>query len=158
MYQYSILVKQYSLSKNEYDFWKNLKKINDSGGDIFALQPFPVSGNIHNLNDPKEKVLGYFRVSAVKQKRMNISFNEIARLKLPIYYNTTCERIEQSPSSTFDQLYALYCINSDYSFVEPLYNPDTGQLKSLVFARPECADCELSGSSTKPDFWPEEDK
>jgi hypothetical protein len=152
MLQYSILVKQYSVSKSEYKFWKDLKKVNDSGGDIFASQPFSIVSNIHNLNDPKEKVLGYFRVSAVKKKRLNISFSEIVRLNLPFYYNTGCIRFEEAAVSSFDKLYQIYCINSDYAFVEPLYNGDTGKLESLVFARPECADCELTGTSIEPDL------
>ena len=53
----------------------------------------------------------------------------------------------------FDDIYAMYCINSDYSFIEPEYNSETGKLEFLVFARPECANCELTGTSTKPDFW-----
>ena len=42
--EYSILVKQYSVSKSEFDFWDNLNKINDKrSGDIFEYQPYPVS-------------------------------------------------------------------------------------------------------------------
>ena len=60
MLQYSILVKQYSISSREYDFWNNMKQVNESGGDIFAKQPFSVTSNIHNINNPKERVLGLF--------------------------------------------------------------------------------------------------
>jgi hypothetical protein len=98
-------------------------------------------------------VLGYFQVSAIKQRRISISFSDIVRLGLPFFHNTGCERFEEAAASSFDKLYALYCITSDYDFIEPIYNQDTGQLQSLVFARPECADCELTGTSVKPDFW-----
>ena len=77
MLQYSILVKQYSISKSEFDFWDNLKKINDKSGDIFEYQPYPVNSNIHNVNNTKDRVLGYFQVSAVKQKRKNILYSDI---------------------------------------------------------------------------------
>jgi hypothetical protein len=159
--EYSILVKQYSVSKNEYDFWNNLKQVNESGGDIFASQPFPVISNIHNINNPKEQVLGYFQVSAVNQKRKNIPFSEIVGMNLP-YYNYPCERIEAKPSDyqaalgpliTWDFVYALFCVTSDYYFVAPEYFNGTNNLEKMVFARPECADCELSGTITKPDFW-----
>ena len=160
--QYSIMVRQYSISKNEYDFWDNLKNVNETGSDIFATQPFPVISNVHNINNPQEKVLGYFQVSAVKQKRKNIALSEIVKLNLP-YYNDPCERIELAPEDvpmpifapplTWDDLYRIFCITSDYYFVEPKYNQITNELIKMVFSRPECADCEITGSLEKPDFW-----
>ncbi len=160
--QYSILVKQYSISKKEYDFWNNLKQINESGGDIFAKQPFTVISNIHNTNNSNERVLGYFQVSAVKQKRKNISFSEILKWNLQ-FYRYPCERIEKEPKdypssfgqppTTWDQVYSIFCITSDYYFVEPRYISGTSKLEKLIFARPECANCELTGTQKKPDFW-----
>jgi hypothetical protein len=160
--QYSILVRQYSISKKEYDFWNNIKHINENGGDIFSTQPFPVISNIHNVNNPDEQVLGYFQVSAVNQKRKNINFSDIVKLNLP-YFNYPCVRIEMDPQSyprspfapplTWDDIYAMYCLTSDYYFVEPRYKTGSTQLEKLVFTRPECADCEFTGTSVKPDFW-----
>jgi hypothetical protein len=156
MIKYSILVNQYSISKKEYDFWDNMKRTDESGSDIFASQPISVLSNIHNINDPKERVLGYFQVSALKQKRIFITVNALYRLNLTYYHYPECKRIEDGPEISkmkFDDIYTMYCINSDYSFIEPEYNPETGQLQFLVFARPECANCELTGTSIKPDFW-----
>jgi hypothetical protein len=34
-----------------------------------------------------------------------------------------------------------------------MYDPETFMLDKLVFAKPECANCELTGTSAKPDFW-----
>ena len=160
--QYSILVKQYSISKKEFDFWNNLKQVNVAGGDIFAKQPFTVISNIHNVINPKERVLGYFQVSAVKQKRSYLTYGQFANMGLP-YYHTTCERFVKepqdypngfnSPPPTWDDLYTIYCRHSDYYFIEPLFTPGTFELVKMVFARPECADCELTGTRKKPDFW-----
>jgi hypothetical protein len=159
--QYSILIKQFSVSENEYDFWNNLENINDKTGDIFAYQPYPVGSNMHNINNPQEQILGYFQVSAVSEKRMFITCNEINNLSLPLFiYN--CERIEASPKDppwnkfvpplTFDEIYQMFT-TSGYSFIEPKYFQGTLQLDELVFARPVCSDCELTGTGTKPDFW-----
>lgn len=162
MSEYSILLKQYSISKNEFGFWNNLKRVNESVGDIFALQPFPVIGNIRNINEPEDRILGFFQVSAVKHKRMFIPFSAVVRLHLPFYHPTQCERIEASPAEysteygppfTFDDLYRMFCINSTYSFVEPSYNEETHMIDKLVFAKPECANCELTGFPEKPEYW-----
>ncbi len=161
--QYSILIKQYSISKNEYDFWDNLKRLS-LGGDIFAAQPYSVTSNIHCVSNSKERILGYFRVSSVKQKRINLSFREINDLDLPLFHYD-CVRIQTEPMDycpnnpviskppTWDELYQMW-VNSKYTFVEPLYsNPITGKLAKLNFTRPDCADCELTGTRKKPDFW-----
>jgi hypothetical protein len=155
MIEYSILIKQYSISKNEYDFWDNLSKVNETGSDIFASQPFPVISNIHNINNPAERVLGYFQVSAVKEKRTFIPFSQIVPLHIPFYHNDNCQRIVAipEPQMTFDDLYSIFCITSDYVFIAPLYATDTGTIIGLVFARPECANCSLTGTDTRPDFW-----
>ena len=160
--QYSILVSQYSISKKEYDFWNNLKQINESGEDIFAKQPFTVISNIKNVNDPSERVLGYFQVSAVKQKRKYISFTDIVGLNLPVYHSQ-CERLVKEPNDypnaflapppTWDDLYSMFCVTSNYYFVEPMYSSGTDMLQKMVFAKPDCADCELTGTRNKPDFW-----
>lgn len=159
--QYSILIKQYSVSKNEYDFWSNLKMVNENVGDLFATQPYPVISNIHNISNSKEKVLGYFQVSAIKEKRFFIKARDLAGLNLP-FFVYPCERIEASPKEnpwnqfkpplTFDEIYKALT-TSGYYFVEPKYSQTGFLLDAMVFTKPECADCEITGTVTKPEFW-----
>jgi len=159
--QYSILMKQYSVSEKEYDFWYNMKQINEKGGSIYSIQPFPVISNIHNINNPEERVLGYFQVSAVKEKRKFITFSELTGMNFPNYRNP-CKRVEMAPKDyprslfspplTWDDLYEMYS-TSGYYFVEPFFIAGTEVLDKMVFAKPECANCEFTGTITKPDFW-----
>jgi hypothetical protein len=159
--QYSIEVKQLSLSKNEYEFWYRMQQINESGGDIFEKQPFSIASNIHNINNPDEQVLGYFQVSAVNQKRIYITPSSISELNLPAY-QYDCESIVIGPddyappggnatSVTFDNINYWFTL-AGYTFVKPVYNP--GQvLVKLIFSKSVCANCTIGGSLTKPDFW-----
>ena len=156
--EYSILVKQYSVSQEEFDFWNNLKKAGEAGGDIFALQPFTVMSNIHNVNNNNERVLGYFEVSGVSQKRIFITAHELDPLSLT-HYQTDCVEIPKGPSDwpgrnlpTFYQIYYQIMNNGDYTFIRPIFNTDN-TLRQLVYATNVCAICELTGFSTKPDFW-----
>jgi hypothetical protein len=175
--QYSILVKQYSISKNESDFWNNLKKINDSGGDIFAAQPYSVVSNIHNINGTREAVLGYFEVSAVAEKRIFIEVNELVPLDLPDYKGD-CHQISKSPSDwpdrqhpwdpplrpSWDAIYHMYTDDGSNVFIRPEVSTGTtlpghvsmNQLVKFVFSQTPCAICEYTGSAKKPDFWPED--
>jgi hypothetical protein len=165
--EYSILVKQYSISNREYDFWDNLKKAGEAGGDIFALQPFTVISNIHNVNNSNERVLGYFEVSAVIQKRIFIASHDLDPLSLP-HYQTDCALIRKSPSDypganppTWDEIYQTFMATGNYVFVKPELKDDSSpnatvsnsDLLKLDFSVKVCALCNLTGFSTKPNFW-----
>jgi hypothetical protein len=162
-YEYSIEIKQYSVSKKEFDFWNNLKKVNESGGDIFDSQPYPVISNIRNVNDAGEMVLGYFEVSAIEKKRIFITARELDPLFLP-HYTYDCTEVERSQDDyispgtlghtpSWDEIYQMFMSAGDFVFIEPRYNPVTGALIKLVFARKICSDCGLTGTVKKPDFW-----
>ncbi len=160
--QYSILVKQYSITKKEYEFWDNIRQVNGAGDDIFGRQPYPITGNVRNIDNPDEKVLGYFQVASVRERRKDIPISEIKGLGLP-YYHYPCTRIEMAPGDyprsplspplTWTDLYVMYCVTSNYYLVEVKYLAGTDVLDKMVFALPECSDCELTGTSAKPDFW-----
>jgi hypothetical protein len=154
--QYCIEVSQYAISEKEYEFWRLTKEINESGGDIFDKQPFPIISNIHCVSDPDESVLGYFQVCGVKKKMIYIKGSEITAMGLPPYsYN--CDMILNGPQDylggamTFDRIYHNYTA-LNYNFVAPQYiNPIV--LDRLMFMDKNCSDCTRSGSPDKPDFW-----
>lgn len=165
--QYSILVKQYSISGKEHDFWDNLKKVGEAGGDIFASQPYTVISNIHNVNNTNEKVLGYFEVSAVSQKRIFITVHELDPLSLP-HYKPDCVLIAKCPDDwpvppkpTWDGIYHMFVDVGGFIFVRPELtggaiaegNVFKSSLVKFIFSTRVCAFCEYSGFATKPDFW-----
>lgn len=161
--QYSILAKQYSISGEAYEYLNDLMLLDEAGGTIFDKQPFPVISNIKNLNDPGEKVLGFFQVSAVTKKRISVTANVMNELDLP-YYHYNCTRYEvnpldfhvegsMAPVMTWDELYNMFVGADQYMFIEPIYDPKTHQLIDLAFTERECSDCELTGSSLKPEWW-----
>jgi hypothetical protein len=58
-----------------------------------------------------------------------------------------------SQKLTFNDVYNMYDANPYYSFVEPIYDPDTKKLLKIVFTTRACSDCEMTGTIVKPDFW-----
>jgi hypothetical protein len=172
--QYCITVKQYSISKEEYDYWNNLKIIGETGGDIFASLPYMVTSNIQNVNGTGEKVLGYFEVSAVNQKRMYITENELEQLSLP-HYKTECNLIAKCPDDypqpinswccppppTWNGIYHLFTDNGDYEFIRPEVRPGVilsgnvhkKDLVKLFFALKACTICEEPSLASMPDYW-----
>ncbi len=154
--QYCIEVSQYSISDKEYEFWRLTKEINESGGDIFDKQPFPIISNIHCVSDPDESVLGYFQVCGVKKKMIYIKGSEITAMGLQPY-NYTCDMVVIGPQDylggamTFDRIYHNFTTLS-YNFIAPQYIYST-VLDRLMFIDKNCSDCTRSGSPDKPDFW-----
>jgi hypothetical protein len=143
---YSILVNQYALSKSAYEYWEQLKNTTETLGSLFDPQPSRVSGNIQNINDPAEPVIGYFDGGSSTQKRMFIRYRD-----LPDYLQITIpqgdcqqEAIDVDKVSTLPSFYMLTtAIVSGISVVGFNY--------STVI----CVDCRhIGGTTTKPDFWP----
>ncbi len=61
----TVKVEQMSCNKDVYDFFTQLRN-QVNGGTPFSTPPAPVEGNIYNVNDNKELVLGMFIVTNVE--------------------------------------------------------------------------------------------
>lgn len=75
--RYSLLLTQYSLTERAFTFWDNIKTQDESGSSVFAPPPSPIPGNIYNVNDSREAVLGIFQVSAVRRERFFLPRKEV---------------------------------------------------------------------------------
>jgi hypothetical protein len=68
-HKYSLLVKQYSLGQEAFYYWNELKKNTQEQGSLFDRQPALLKSNIRNVNDETERVLGFFSMAGVVEKR-----------------------------------------------------------------------------------------
>jgi Domain of unknown function (DUF4249) len=65
---YFIVLEQFSISPEYYQFWKiTQSQISNSGG-IFDNAPAQAQGNLYNIKDSTDQVLGYFSASGLTQK------------------------------------------------------------------------------------------
>ena len=63
---YFVLAQQQSLTKEAYNFWNKVRgQLNNSGG-VFDTPPVLIQGNIYNVSNPDEQVLGYFGASSLR--------------------------------------------------------------------------------------------
>lgn len=67
---------QYSLTRESFEYWSDLKSIANQSGTVFDLPPAALQGNVMNQNDPTELVLGYFDVAAIDTVRARIIASE----------------------------------------------------------------------------------
>jgi len=60
----SFLVTQHSITAEAFDYWSRIDLVSNQLGTIFDPQVASVGGNIYNIKDPADQVLGYFRAIA----------------------------------------------------------------------------------------------
>jgi hypothetical protein len=141
--RYSILVNQYSLSEDEFDYWEKLQNITEDVGSLYDITPATVPSNIHCIDMPSEKVLGYFSVSSKMSKRIFIKdyFSGIINLYTDCISDTIygTKPIAGLNTSTW--------VLEDYP--APEYNPP---YKVMTTTR-GCADCTVRGTTIEPAFW-----
>ncbi|MFY0652145.1 MAG: DUF4249 domain-containing protein [Cyclobacteriaceae bacterium] len=153
--KYSQLVSQYTISENEYFFWKNLQESNEELGNLFDKQPAKVIGNIINVTNPDEPVLGYFSASGLIEKRIFVTNREVP---IALIRRIPCTPLDTLLKSDFGDEYEAELqreINeSGKFFYDFVYNDFSPFPIGAFLALPGCADCRKKGGvPTKPEFW-----
>jgi len=77
MNRYSIFVKQYVQNFAAHTFYQTLKDISGSESILSQTQPGFFAGNIKSDDNPNEKVIGFFDVSSVSNKRIFFNFSDL---------------------------------------------------------------------------------
>lgn len=54
-----------SITEEAFDYWQKIGELSNRVGSIFETPPAAVPGNIANVNDPDDLVLGFFEVAQV---------------------------------------------------------------------------------------------
>ncbi|MFC0519025.1 DUF4249 domain-containing protein [Mucilaginibacter angelicae] len=152
--RYSILLKQYALTKEAYQFWENLKKNTEQLGSIFDAQPSQLTGNIHNLKDASEPVIGYISVTNIQSKRVFIDNADLPRTWSP-EYPYGCG----PPDTAFYSDGRYHGENTVKDFiVNAGENPvlDINKQNTIIgytYSSVQCTDCTIRGVLKRPSFW-----
>jgi hypothetical protein len=139
--RYSLMVKQYALSDKAYDYWLQIQRQNQESGGIYETQPDQIPGNIHNLQDPEEEVLGYFNVSPVSEKRIFVDgIRELVYPPIDCNLDTIPRPEDKPPYLAIP----FYLISLNVMGVGPPYGVGSAL----------CFDCRKGGGVPfPPDFW-----
>lgn len=144
--KYGLLIKQYSISEQTYRFYDQLKATTEDLGTLFDPIPTEVIGNIRNLRDPEEPVLGFFSADGYDSRRIFIEAADLNSLFVPDGF-AGCQ-----PDTLFTDRDMENFVRQDGAYVEDLFNFD-GSFYAYLGASPWCTDCRLSGTKQEPDFW-----
>jgi hypothetical protein len=141
--EYSMLVRQYPLDLNAYNYWLTIQKNSQTLGGLFDIQPSQITGNIHAVSNPNSPVLGYVSASSIQEQRIFIP-NPGWRSNPPI--DCPINVIESDPDNSLVWNYP------DTSFGIWYFN--TGNPPTINITYKDCVDCRYQGGTTvKPSFW-----
>ncbi|MDP9041933.1 MAG: DUF4249 domain-containing protein [Bacteroidota bacterium] len=147
---YSVLIRQYALTKDEFEYWSELKRSSEQLGTLFDAQPSQLNSNIHCISNSSEPVLGYLSASTIQRKRIFVGIDDLTNSNyLP--YSLPCHVLKDvttgfSPYDTSRVNEYLYMPNHLFTFwyYDGIYN----------VAQNFCIDCrEHGGTNIKPSFW-----
>ncbi|WP_221394442.1 DUF4249 domain-containing protein [Dyadobacter sp. NIV53] len=134
-FKYSILIKQYGLSQQAFEYWTDLAKTTQGTGTLFDPQPSQITGNIRSTTNLDDLVFGYFSASTETQKRIVIApgVGSYPRCMDPDTIPIKCsDQVSECGLKTSQLLLQTYGRRSDSVFV----------------VAPSCADCRLQGGTT----------
>jgi hypothetical protein len=142
---YSILVRQYALTQDAYNYWLLIQKTSQGLGTLFDLQPTQLVGNIHCLTNPSEPVIGFLSACTRQQQRIFV------------YETYLSNWIHNSPGFGCDTIEIGYDALDfpEYSFADTGYAPYYFNGPTILVLAPTfCLDCtRFGGTTTKPSFW-----
>lgn len=135
----SLLVEQLVISSNDFEFWDAIRQQEQNQDELYTHNPFQIRGNMKNVDDGKEVVLGNFTVAGSTKKRIYV--NRPAKLD---FYYSECE-----PDFESIQFISIYG-PSDW----PIFVTEIPGVGLALGSSDMCFDCRLEGGSlTPPAFW-----
>ncbi len=147
--RYSILVKQFVLSREAYTFYETLRDFSGSESLFSENQPGFFKGNIISKTNSDEKVVGFFDVSGVSEKRIFFEHSDFYPQGPSPDFVDDCLFDAPRYDVLIDQLRT-----GGIRYFSENTNPQPMEGPYLVVAD-LCGDCTVFGSNMVPDFWEE---
>jgi hypothetical protein len=143
--RYSILVRQFVISQGAYAYLEILKELSGSDNLFSQTQPGFFAGNISNINNQDEKIIGYFDVSTVSSKRLYFDYLDFypqGSTRPKFVADANCVEVALSIPALRIQIQQNQI---RWSSTSP------GGIFSVVPRR--CVDCTVFGTNERPEFW-----
>ena len=142
--KYSVLVRQYVLTEDAYNYWNLIEKTSQNNGTLFDLQPTQLISNIHCSTDPSEPVIGYLTASSVQQQRIFIADTSLTAWVNPV----------SPPGCRTDVVPYSFDIFPTYPVTDTSVAPYYFSGSNMIIAPRSCLDCRYQGGTRiKPSFW-----
>lgn len=156
--RYTILVKQYALTSDAFNYFQQLKKNSEQLGSIFDAQPSELPGNVHCVSDPSEHVIGYITAGGISERRIYVDKRNLppSGTDSPysgcsldtLLYDRPVGNGDVYVKEVQEYIYSGYKIP-----VDPVSTPGSTAIIGYTASDPDCVDCTLRGTNIKPSFW-----
>ena len=143
--KYSVILTQYAWTKAGYQFLDKMRKNTETTGSIFDAQPSELNGNIHNVANSSEIVIGFFNVCPVHNLRIFLENAQFPNWD----FRTDCVQTEIVNNSDSIKIQGIGL----FPTTPAKYTP-RGAILTFFAADAPCVDCTLRGTNIKPSFWP----
>lgn len=94
--KYKLSLYQHSITEEAYKFFQAIEEQSGSTGTVFDPPPSEIKGNIFNVNDENEQVIGLFDASSVSEKEITILGKDIPHELPKFIYPDDCLEMENS--------------------------------------------------------------
>lgn len=142
---YHVKLTQIRLTEEAYRYWEALRSNSTDVGGLFSPEPSELRGNLANVDDPDEWVLGYVSVATCSRKEMFIENEKtgFSRWRGPM-----------SGQRAIGPTAWLMYYKMKYQYVAPMEGTS-----ETIWAPVECVDCRASGGTKeRPSWWINNDK
>jgi hypothetical protein len=155
---YSMLVKQYVLTTDAFNYYQQLNKNTTQLGSIFDAQPSELSGNVHCTSNPAEIVIGFVTAGTYSTKRIFVdSRNLPAWLPQTPYAGCRLDTFlykKVLKGGGIENQVEEYIYSGFDTPVAGIFPTIGGPIAGFSGSSQSCVDCTLRGTNIKPNYWP----
>ena len=139
-------VTQMRISEEAYRYWEQMERNGRDVGGLYSPEPTEMRGNVSNVNDPYELVLGY--VDVVRVTHATFYVKNILFYKWP--ERETGLGVILNNGDSYLEAYRYWRLP-----VTDVWHEQTGSWIGYEWWPYDCVDCRLQGGTTKrPPEWP----
>jgi hypothetical protein len=173
--RYSIQLSQYALTPDAYTYWTLLKTNTENLGSIFDAQPSASIGNIHNIANAAEPVIGYVSAGTVSKLRIFIDKSQLPKSWIATFNPpltdcgpdslNCCAPPNAAPGympPTTNQYVNYKNVSTYIGGKTPLIPIEVVKVTPpsvltnttpITAALPSCVDCTTMGTTAQPAYW-----
>ncbi len=151
--KYSMLVQQFAMSEQAYDYWNAIRVLNETQGTLADVQPGAVTSNVIGVTDPSEMVLGYFDASAISEQRVFFDYRDFKSAGyIRPTFRSSCENNTPILVNQGNIMQFMSTNTQNLAIWDVIGTTPNVQFELLPKF---CCDCSDMGTTVKPSFWKE---
>lgn len=152
-HRYSVLVRQYVISPEAYDFFQTLQDFSETESVFSDTQPGQLINNITSIADVDEPVLGYFEVASVSERRIFFNYDDFFPGETLPPYADPCTRVAPPLQDRETDCVLRPLIEAETFLYLRENSEPTPRIGPFIVVPRVCGDCTVLGTNELPEFW-----